>query len=227
MTDPTDNPAASRERPTPPLDPVRRLIIERARASRLSLKALSLIAGYNESYIYQFITRGTPKHLPEGAREAIATALGVPPDMLRAPAVPPPLGAALPSAPMAGAPAAPLPTQRDIPVFRDDGEVDAAAASEWTWRPPALLTAGGAFAVWISRPRGRLRAGDLAYVRPTQPPRPGDTVILLADRRITAIGELAAGAVEDTFEVRESGAAPPRPVPQDGRLLKVSGVDFP
>ena len=53
-----------------------------------------------------------------------------------------------------------------------------------------MATAGNSFAVWITRNHGRLRVGDLAYIRSGQPPRLGDTVAVLAAKRIVDMGDL-------------------------------------
>jgi hypothetical protein len=48
---------------------------------------------------------------------------------------------------------------------------DPAHAIEWVERPGHYVGTGTAFAIWIPEDAGRLRAGDLAFVRPTQPPQ--------------------------------------------------------
>jgi len=79
----------------------------------------------------------------------------------------------------------------DIPVFSEDGIIDPAQAVEWTARPTFLInTVGNEFALWITRPHEGLRSGDLAYVRLSQPPRVGDIAVVVAARRIRAIGRL-------------------------------------
>ena len=215
------------------LDPVRRVVMERAREKHLTMADLSRAMGKNESYMHQFVHRGTPKRLPEEGRLVLATLLDVPETALRpdgaAPAMPLPL---LPSGRPAAAPsrfATPaaqpaLPAARDVPIYQDSGPIDATAAEEWTWRPPRLVTAGGAFALWISRPRGRLRPGDLAYVRTTQPPRVGDTVVAVKGTEIAAIGDLTT--LDDArVEIRDGGDAQSFQR-TDVRLMKIVGVDF-
>jgi len=228
-TRPTTLLEAAAARTRPELDPVRQLIVSRTREKRLTLADLSRGAGMNESYVHQFIYRGTPKRLPEDARALMATLLEVPEDTLK------PEGGARTPAPLlpTGRPPAAqaasstsLAVTRDVPVFADTAIIDPAAATEWTWRPPKLLTGGGAFALWISKPCGRLQPGDLAYVRTTQPPRVGDTVAVLKDRTIAALGYLTR-MDEAAAEVREAeGGRAKRYKREEVRLLKVVEVEF-
>ena len=48
-----------------------------------NLKVASRAIDKNDAYLHQYITRATPKVLPEDVREALALHLGVPPDDLR------------------------------------------------------------------------------------------------------------------------------------------------
>lgn len=54
------------------------------------LKNASLAIGRNAAYLHQYLTRGTPKVLPEDVREALAKLLGVDEDSLRQRDEPPP-----------------------------------------------------------------------------------------------------------------------------------------
>jgi hypothetical protein len=63
--------------PRPPLDPVRRRLLELLRKNRTDLRNASLAIGRNPAYLHQFVTRGSPKVLPEEARERLARLLGV------------------------------------------------------------------------------------------------------------------------------------------------------
>jgi|GEM_PF-6461880 len=67
------------------VDKIRQRIIRLVEGSngRLTYKGASLAAGRNETYVQQFIRRGSPRRLPEDAREAIADYLGIEPDELR------------------------------------------------------------------------------------------------------------------------------------------------
>lgn len=65
------------------MDPIRALILRLSADRDIPLKALSLGAGKNASYMQQFITRESPKQLPEDVRHRIAGLLGVPESALK------------------------------------------------------------------------------------------------------------------------------------------------
>ena len=66
-----------------PLDPVRRQLLRLLAENRSNLRTASLALGRNESYLHQFIHRGTPRVLAEDDREILAEHLGCSPDELR------------------------------------------------------------------------------------------------------------------------------------------------
>lgn len=59
------------------MDKVRELIVNTAKAKGISLNSLSEQIGKNQTYIQQFITKGSPKELKERDREAVAAILGL------------------------------------------------------------------------------------------------------------------------------------------------------
>lgn len=63
-------------------NPVGAIIQQLADAKDLSLKELSEGLGRNHAYLQQFITKGSPKVLPENVRLGLAAKLGVDPDNL-------------------------------------------------------------------------------------------------------------------------------------------------
>jgi phage repressor protein C with HTH and peptisase S24 domain len=71
------------------LDPVRTRVLKLVEDRKTDLKNASLKIGKNAAYLHQFIFRGTPKALPENARQALAEFLGVEEDLLRHRRVPP------------------------------------------------------------------------------------------------------------------------------------------
>lgn len=60
------------------LDPVRRLIVERAAEVGTDLKALSAQLGKNVSYLHSFVTKGTPRKLDGDDRARLAELLELP-----------------------------------------------------------------------------------------------------------------------------------------------------
>lgn len=204
------------------LDPVRKLIMDRAAELRLSLTDLSRAAGRNDAYVHQFIWRGSPKRLPESERLAIANALQIPAAALRTGHTPHSGGEAKVTSfpppvfpPMRGQAEAP-----EVPVYVEGGRYDPDQASEWTPRPGTLAGSSGVAAVWVSRDHGRVKPGDMVYVRENQPPRPGDVVVAVKGGVVAAIGSLsgiADGSAMICGTAYDLGEA---------RILKVAAVRF-
>ncbi len=78
----------------------RRLVGERAKAKNLALATISKQIGRSHSYIQQYVSRGSPRFLPERERAAVAQMLGIQPEQLAPPPLvplaPPPPGMGLP-----------------------------------------------------------------------------------------------------------------------------------
>ena len=72
-----------RKRTTDQLDPVRRRLLRLLDESRTTMRSASQEIERNDSYLHQFIHRGTPKVLAEDDREALGEHLGCSPDLLR------------------------------------------------------------------------------------------------------------------------------------------------
>ena len=64
-------------------DPVRALVDKQLTAKGLSMKEVSLAIGRNETYVQQFLTKGSPKRLHENDRPKLAELLDVSEDQLR------------------------------------------------------------------------------------------------------------------------------------------------
>jgi hypothetical protein len=63
--------------------PVRALVVQQLDAKGLSMKEVSLKIGRNESYMFQFLTKHSPRRLHETDRPKLAELLGVSADQLR------------------------------------------------------------------------------------------------------------------------------------------------
>jgi hypothetical protein len=178
------------------LDEIRSLIMKRSREVNLTLADLSRAIGKNMSYVHQFIHRGSPARLPEEVRGALAARLQLPEAMLRPNGVRAPetlpLPTVVPPPYPRHPPSAPEPVRegqvRHVPVYSE--EIDLSLVQEWAAPPPRLMNSDKLFAVWIRIDRGRCRSGDLVYFQTTQPPRAGDTVIVLKGKKIVEIGDL-------------------------------------
>jgi hypothetical protein len=194
--------------PEDDLDPIRRMILNRAAEMRLSLADLSREVGKNNAYVQQFIWRGSPKRLPDTAIQRIASALQIPEAALRDGATPP-SGFAPPAFRRVA-------SSDELPVFVEGGACDPAHATGWTLRVPPLPPGGGAFAVWVRRNNGRVKPGDMIYVQENPPPRPDDVVVLISGGAISAIGNLDSV----TDESATIGGATHRM--KDARILKVA-----
>ncbi|WP_431860082.1 hypothetical protein [Azospirillum sp.] len=215
------------------LDRVRELIVKKSREKGVTLAELSRLAERNEAYVHQFIYRGSPKHLPEDVRKVISISLEIPEDdLLLFPVIPKALRGRQPSvrhadvdapAQQSASSAVAVLAAPGLPVFNDGDTLDMDSPREHTPCPPYLVNIPGAFAVWVAAATGRLRPGDLAYVRPNQPPRLGDTAVVVQDSRLAMIGELDrmdGGTVslkQDDDQAREFKR-------EDVRLMKVVGT---
>lgn len=180
---------------TDQLDPVRRLIWDRSRDLRLTLADLSRETGKNAAYFHQYMWTQRPSRLPEEVRGVIAQLLGLPEDALRGGGLsggPAHVMPALALPGRAGLPAAAV--MRDVPIYRDTDPIDPIRASDWITRPLALLPPGPLFGLWITAAHGRLQPGDLALVAQGPAPRRGDTVVVVRDKAVVAMGTLTSQA---------------------------------
>jgi hypothetical protein len=200
-----------------PLDPVRQLVRDRARAVGLTLADASRHLERNESYIHQFLFRKSPRRLPEEVRGPLALLLGVPEGSLVSGPLPPAPNPEVRLGTVA------MPTQ-DIPVFTEADTIEPALASEWIKRPPLLGGTGPLFGLWIGEHHSpRLRSGDLAIVRMNQPARFGDLIVVLSGKQVVAAGELVElTPVSVKLIGRQSEIA--ELTPSDRRVLKVGCV---
>jgi hypothetical protein len=178
-------------------DSPRELILERSRELGISLKELSFKIGKNDSYMHQYIQgrngRKSPKILATIDRDRVASLLGISVDAL----CPRKLDKAIDDGVdvvFVDNDGRKLPIQaksvpsRRIPVYLDTDDIDPAAVREWVelFNINSPVTCG----IWITQHHGRLRIGDLVYLRASQPARPGDIAVALDGQKIRAIGDL-------------------------------------
>jgi hypothetical protein len=212
------------------LDDVRSLIVERASALGFTYADLSRAVERNETYIHQFVFRGTPKHLSEEVRTLLAAKIGVTEDDLRGG----PRGQQRRLSPAARVNSmtgdvAIRGDDRDIPVFTDSRPLSMKAPAAKVGRPRALDAVPGAFAIWVTRKHGgRLKPGDMIFVHPTQPPRVSDLVVVLKGEQILAIGDLLRQN-DDSAMIQSDGAETKgeRVPTHDARILKVVTIYLP
>jgi len=196
---------------------------------------LSQLVGRNETYMQQYVRKGSPRELPESVREILSAKLGIPVDELLGqtssrfsalPAVP--LGLKLNEmgqraigigTPLAGQSGSPgegsAPSVKSlVPLFATSTTIDEKNAIEWVSRPAGYAGQGAVFAVWVDEATERFRPGDMIFVRPPQPVRAGDPVVVVARNRIVAIGDLVE-RTESAVTVKSSGAAVSYSLPEN------------
>jgi hypothetical protein len=147
------------------LDATRLRVMKLIQDSGTDLKNASLAIGRNAAYLHQYLYRGTPKVLPEDAREALAVHLGVDDSLIRPPDAP---GRAAVAAVEAVAPAS-VPRRRGRPAvegFAAVAELDVRASAG-----PGALNDGleDAKATWlfpdtVVRHEFRSRPDDLRVI---------------------------------------------------------------
>lgn len=180
-------PGSKERRGQKPKDPVRVMLLERIRERGVTIADLSRALQRNEAYMHQFIWRASPQWLGEADRAVICQMLEIPETLLRPPMpdAPSPMRLRQSLAAVTGT------DQREVPLFREDDLINLTAVREWTHRIPGLPP-GAVFALWIAQEHTRFGPGTMVHVHQRQPPRIGDQVVVLADDRVVAIGELIA-----------------------------------
>ncbi len=168
------------------MDAARKLLVDTlTRRPDLDLKKLSLAIGRNHAYLQQYLTRGSPRELPEAARQGLAPLLGVTPDELRAR---PPLAGD--SALFDDDPQGLFVTdESDLPIYgsvQDDGNETAIAYADpidHVRRPEPLLSARDGYGCYVidDTMSPAFERGDLLLVHPDRPARPGDDCLFVQD----------------------------------------------
>jgi len=173
----------SHDVPIPPypwgMDEVRRMIQEFSKRPGQSLSRLSTQIGRNQTYLQQFIRKGSPERLAEEDRAKLATIMAVDESVLGGPirAAPRPQQNARIAGPIALAGA--------IPVYGHamgggDGQfvLNGNHISDLIAQP-ALAGVPGAYAVYVAGEsmEPRYHPGEAVYINPRLPVRRGDYVV--------------------------------------------------
>ncbi|MBM3645822.1 MAG: S24 family peptidase [Alphaproteobacteria bacterium] len=172
------------------MDTARRLVLDvLARRPDLDMKKLSLAIGRNHAYLQQYLTRGSPRELPESSRLQLAPLMGVAPDDLRASG---PYGA-LPGGvyrgEMRGVAALRAQQERaDLPVYAsaEGGNGAIIITSEpidFVRRPEPLAAVKDGFGCYVigDSMSPAYEQGDLLLVHPGKPVKPGDDCVFLKE----------------------------------------------
>lgn len=168
---------------------VRVLIRKQLGAINKTMAEVSRAIGKNHAYLQQFMERGVPRALDEDTREKLAKELGVLPEELRnkpAPGVKREPGLDLPKpfiSPLAGPS-----SSRTLPILgKARGGLEGillipeeARPVDWTYRPPQLEGVEEAYAFQVvgDSQSPAYNDGDIAWVNPHAPMKPGNTVII-------------------------------------------------
>ena len=167
-------------------DAPRRLLVELTASHDTTLAELSRGMGRNHAYLQQFVMRGSPRELPEFARDFLAQRFAVDPDSFRLtprqtpPTLPSHLQRNTTIAPDIGA--MPL----NVPVYGtavggSSGEFQMNGnVVDYVRRPPGISRTQGVFAVYVqgdSMSPWRF-PGDPIYINPARPARQGDHVLV-------------------------------------------------
>lgn len=184
------------------MDLVRKLISDKLLDLGLSRKEVSFLMGRNETYLQQFLTKGSPRELPERERVKLAEILKVPEDDLRGPSSPVPKrsyvkhstpsresvidsGSRLPHLDERGTSkliaGSELYAGLDLPVF---GTAQAGGgaliiserAVDWVARPSVLLRVEDGYGMIVTGDSmdPAIKSGATALINPHLPPRVGD-----------------------------------------------------
>ena len=168
-------------------DPVRLRLKDLLRQNGLTLMAASLAIGRNQTYLQQYVDRGTPAVLGYRDSETLAGMLGCDPSELRHEAVPKrrpmPPKRPRPPAGLPGAPVAAIP-EITVEVSAGAGALAEEFFSEtalWHWPENMIRFEGGAAPenLRILRVRGDSMAPEM---------RDGDRVVVDVSRRLPATG---------------------------------------
>ena len=179
------------------LDPVRQLVYRLTREADVRYNELSTHIGKNKSYLSQWLWRGTPKALSEDVRASLGRYFGLDENQFRLHPNTSTTRAILPKRASLRTElvdmlphATPGASNAVVPLLPSRGPKPPNGETEVTTGPGAFPP-GSLYAVWIEGDSGRLRAGDIAYIRPGSPVAPGDTVIVLdRDGSSLGVGEL-------------------------------------
>jgi phage repressor protein C with HTH and peptisase S24 domain len=177
------------------MDQYRQNLLEMLKRNRISLKEASEAIGRNHAFLQQFVHRGSPRLLSEDDRIKLAALLNVPEKLLRhdahftMPAGDLPLPKSTQSIQNSSFATLDLPllgmaeaNKNDHSSFKLDTD-----PIKMVGRPPNLVNVRDAFALYVigNSMHPRYKQGEMVYVNPRLPCRPGDDVLIkLADDTI-------------------------------------------
>lgn len=209
------------------LDPVRRQVFDRIKKSGINTNNLSNQMGHSKSYVSQYLWwkrkdgfYGSPRYLPERERKILAEALRLDERILM-----PPSTLALEAPELNRVTLSSIgtkaPNWREVPAFADTETIEPRRATRFLPCPPEPLGKEIAFALWITRNRGRTRIGDAAYVQADQGAVTiADTAVVILDNEIKHMGEVTA-MNENVVQIDEGSDGRHQPVKCDRNRIRV------
>lgn len=169
-------------------DQVKQLILGHVAGRKdLTLQGLSRQIGRKDTYLKDFIRKGSPRELHERDRRQLAAIFGISEDELKVESPPKDISFRPSSPPLPSTPRQPVVTeQRDLPIlghakggeggfFFANGEI-----AGFTMRPTILVGVDGAYAVemWDSSMAPAIKHGLLCWVHPRKAIHPDDDVVV-------------------------------------------------
>lgn len=213
------------------MDLVRKLILEKLSELGLGMAEVSLLLDRNETYLQQFLKKGSPRELRERERARLAEILKVPEEQLRGPSAPLPkrayekhatreslidVGAAANHIAKEGAhkiiAGASLYADMDLPVFGTSPGVDGTMIitdrpADWVARPSVLLRVADGYGMIVTGDSMDpvLKAGWTALINPHLPPRVGDLCLFRSHHEGADHAKVKEfrGETETAWKVRE------------------------
>jgi phage repressor protein C with HTH and peptisase S24 domain/lambda repressor-like predicted transcriptional regulator len=217
-------------------DPARRLVAAKIKEHGLDMARLSREIGMNQTYVQQYLTKGSPKWLPEIQRGKLARLLDIDEQMLRPPDQGEfPQGRTIQSSPLyrAMSPALSYSGPEMVPV-KGTGAGGSDGENEWNGetvdnvaRPQSLIGVPNAYAVYVygDSMAPRYRHGELVFMHPGRPPSRGCYVLVQIGAASDPSSSTARALIKEY--VRQTPAKlflaqlnPPKTIEIDMKLVK-------
>ncbi len=166
-----------------PADSVRQLVASRLEERGLNMSEVSKRLGKNQTYIQQYVKKGSPRWLPEDIRPALAAILDMSEnDLRRSPGVNPVTKreGTIPPAPVRVVPEGLIRVLGMAECGPDGFSLWNGDVVDYVPRPPNLAGAARAYAVFAqgTSMEPRYHAGEIVYIHPDKPVTPGCYVLV-------------------------------------------------
>lgn len=217
-------------------DPARRLVAAKIRERKADMAWLSREIGMNQTYVQQYLTKGSPKFLPEIQRRKLAILLDIDEHLLRPQELGEfPEGRAIQNSPLyrAMSPALAYSGPDMVPV-KGTGAGGSDGENEWNGetvdnvaRPQSLVGVPNAYAVYVygDSMAPRYRHGELVFMHPGRPPSRGCYVLVQIGEPDEPAGPTRRAFIKEyvrqtTNKLVLAQLNPPKTIEIDMRLVK-------